>query len=77
MINGLQKVIIRAFIETYGTSAETVRAIRDAFPINTLCEMLGINRNRYYYLLRVHELDRTIRERIIEPVVRSTVDDRT
>jgi hypothetical protein len=75
MIDELQRVIVRSIIERYDTSVDIVRAIRDTFPINTLCDMIGINRNRYYYLLRTHELDQTIRTHIIRPVVRGIIDE--
>ena len=59
-VNDLQKEIIRSVLLATNSIDEFVSAIYKTFPINTLCQMLSINRNRYYYLKSIGGLDREI-----------------
>ena len=51
-MNSLQSVLLESISDLSKNDMDFYKHVRKVFPINTLCEMLGINRNRYNYLYK-------------------------
>ena len=56
-MNQLQKVIIESLIANSIDMKHFVIDVKNTFTINTLCDILKINRNRYNYLKEQGQLD--------------------
>ena len=56
-MNQLQKVIIESLIANSIDMKHFVLDVKNTFTINTLCDILKINRNRYNYLKEQEQLD--------------------
>jgi len=52
MINDLQKIIILSVMKKSKSIQELYINMLSTFTINTLCDMMNINRNRFNYLVR-------------------------
>ena len=59
-MNNLQKIIIESLIHHSIDMKHFVKDVKNTFTINTLCDMLKINRNRYNYLNTTKDLDQFI-----------------
>ena len=57
MTNDIQKAIILSIVENSKDMHECITNMKATFPVNTLCEMFEINRNRYNYMKRTKSLD--------------------
>ena len=53
-MNELQKEIIKSIVKISPTHTDYYNNMLATFPINTLCEMIGIDRNRYNYLVKTN-----------------------
>ena len=51
-MNDLQKIIILCIMKRTKSIQELYIAMLSTFTINTLCDMMDINRNRFNYLVR-------------------------
>jgi len=65
-VNNLQKIIIESLIHHSIDMKHFVKDVKNTFTINTLCDMLKINRNRYNYLNSTEELDSFIFHNIMD-----------
>ena len=55
-MNSLQEVIVQELDKLSQTDLEFYKHMRTVFGIGLLCDILGINRNRYNYLYKVGKL---------------------
>jgi len=56
-MNDLQRVLIQSLIKRNHSKDKFCEDMKNTFTINILCEMLGIDRNRYNYLVKKDQLD--------------------
>ena len=57
-MNDLQKVIVRSIYEQHPLEYDFLKHVKMTFPVVTICDMLGITRDHYYYLRKVNVLDK-------------------
>ena len=57
-MNDIQKVIVQSIYEHHPLEYDFLKHVKMTFPVVTICDMLGITRNHYYYLRKVNVLDK-------------------
>ena len=64
-VKSMVEVLALYFLKTYGGIEEAMIMIDKTFRKKDIQRLLNINRNRYYYLKRNHQLDAYIYEKLL------------
>ena len=60
-MNDLQKIIIESIINNHHDYDSIIQDLKQTFTVTTLCQIMSIDRNRYYYLISINQLDTHIK----------------